>query len=586
MNTCQNCRENFIATDSERGFYKKMRVPTPIFCPMCRLQRRMTLRNERSLYARDCSGSGNRMISYFDTDAPFPVYSREYWYGDQWDGTDYGRDYDFSKPFFTQFAELAKVAPRLQMWIVNSTNSDYSNYVVESNDCYLCFTALGGNERCSYCSYLQHSTECFDCYLIDKCERCYECLNCDNSYNLKFSRDSSNCRDSAFLIECNDCSSCVGCVGLRGKQHCILNEQYTKEEYQVKLAELRINTRAGIARLRQQVNELAKHFPRRYMHGRKNEDVTGDYIQNSKNVHDGYLIASNEDCEHVYFTRGLKSSQDVTVSTLANEQLYECHALPKQNSNMKFCDLCSNGCHDLEYCVNCDSSSNLFGCIGLRGKEYCILNKQYSKEEYEQLVVKIKSQMKAMPYKDAKGRVYAYGEMFPIELSPFAYNETVAYEFFPLSKEQAIAQGYRWKEAIAKQHQPTLVTGSVPENANEALSKEIVQCAHDASCSHQCTAAFKLTSAELQFYGASNIPVPTLCPNCRHFERIKVRNSLKLWNQSCACNGSSSKDDIYKNQAVHAFHSEKPCPNKFMTAYPPQGKEIIYCEQCYQQESS
>jgi hypothetical protein len=43
------------------------------------------------------------------------------------------------------------------------------------------------------------------------------------------------------------------------------------------------------------------------------------------------------------------------------------------------------------------------------------------------------------PYIDKKGRVYRYGEFFPMEISPFAYNETIAQEHFSLTKEQAEA---------------------------------------------------------------------------------------------------------------------------------------------------
>ena len=39
-----------------------------------------------------------------------------------------------------------------------------------------------------------------------------------------------------------------------------------------------------------------------------------------------------------------------------------------------------------------------------------------------------------------------WGEFFPSSLSPFGYNETVANDFFPLSKEEATKQGFKWKE--------------------------------------------------------------------------------------------------------------------------------------------
>jgi hypothetical protein len=72
--------------------------------------------------------------------------------------------------------------------------------------------------------------------------------------------------------------------------------------------------------------------------------------------------------------------------------------------------------------------SNCFGCISLRNKSYCILNKQYSKEEYEKLVPQIIEKMQA----DGER-----GEFFDPSLSSFGYNETVAQEYFPLTRDEA-----------------------------------------------------------------------------------------------------------------------------------------------------
>ena len=37
-----------------------------------------------------------------------------------------------------------------------------------------------------------------------------------------------------------------------------------------------------------------------------------------------------------------------------------------------------------------------------------------------------------------------WGEFFPGMVSPFAYNETVASEYYPLFKTEAEKQGFRW----------------------------------------------------------------------------------------------------------------------------------------------
>ena len=83
------------------------------------------------------------------------------------------------------------------------------------------------------------------------------------------------------------------------------------------------------------------------------------------------------------------------------------------------------------YC--CQNVSNLFGCVGLRNKEYCILNKQYTKEEYEKLVAKIIQQMQ---------KTGEWGQFFHPALSPFGYNETVAEEYYPSTAEQVRKQGF------------------------------------------------------------------------------------------------------------------------------------------------
>ena len=84
--------------------------------------------------------------------------------------------------------------------------------------------------------------------------------------------------------------------------------------------------------------------------------------------------------------------------------------------------------HHVWYSMNCYDSSYLFGCDGLRNKQYCIFNKQYTKEEYEVLVTKIIGHMQQTGER---------GEFFPSSMSSFGYNETVANEYYPINKEES-----------------------------------------------------------------------------------------------------------------------------------------------------
>src|SRR3990167_11565610 len=106
-------------------------------------------------------------------------------------------------------------------------------------------------------------------------ELTYECLNCENCYNIRFSQESVNCRDSSFLYACRNCSDCVGCVNLTNKQFCIWNEQYTKETYFEKLNELGLNTFSGIEKIKVEFETFRKKFPQKAVNSIKYEDVSG-----------------------------------------------------------------------------------------------------------------------------------------------------------------------------------------------------------------------------------------------------------------------------------------------------------------------
>ncbi len=179
-----------------------------------------------------------------------------------------------------------------------------------------------------------------------------------------------------------------------------------------------------------------------------------------------------------------------------------------------------------------------------------------------------------MPYLDKRMVKYGYGEYFPTDLSPFAYNETVANEFFPLSKEQIIENKYNWKEKEERNYKVDLKNTNIPDDISqitESVVGQIIECEHQGKCNEQCTEAFKITQEEFQFYKRMNIPIPRFCSNCRHYQRLKLRNPLKLWHRSCMCDKSN-----------HG-HTNK-CQNEFETSYDPNRPEIVYCEKCYQQE--
>ncbi|MBP6931637.1 MAG: hypothetical protein KBD48_03105 [Candidatus Pacebacteria bacterium] len=587
--TCQNCKKDFNIDSDDISFYEKMQVPAPTFCPMCRAQRRLAFRNERGLYKRKSDYSGKEIFSMFSPDSPVKVYERDVWLSDAWDPMDYGMDIDWSRPFLAQLHELMIAVPYKAVNVIRGTGSEYSNNATDPKNCFLVFNATNP-EECMYSNGINFSKECFDVSHVSKAESCYESFWLTSCYRVNY---SSQCVESSDLLFCRDCQGCMNCFGsvnLRNKNYCFFNEQLSREDYLARVAEYKLNTREGVERAKNDAHNFWNKFPNKNHQGIKNVDSTGSYVSNSKNTKDSFLVREGENiryCQSLQEIPGCKDCYDYSIWGDAAELVYESSSCGTGIQNVKFGLFTQENMHDTEYTVNCSNGgSDLFGCVGLRKKQYCILNKQYSKEEYAELVEKIKKHMTDMPYVDKNGRVYKYGEFLPIEFSAWAYNETLAQEFFPLTKEQAEAAGYTWRDAETRNYVPTILAENIPDDINtvdEKITGEIFECAHRTTCGHNCTKAFRVMPDELTFYKKNNIPLPTLCPACRTMERLDFRLKLDLYKTECMCAGDGSKDLVYKNQATHD-HGASPCERVFETGVPPESGRIVYCEHCYSQE--
>src|SRR3989344_8244486 len=103
---CKNCSASFTIESDDFGFYEKMQVPPPTWCPECRLIRRLLIRNERALYKEECSLCKVPTFSVYALGHSFPTYCSTCWFSDTWDPFIYGRDSDPSRSFFEQFQDL------------------------------------------------------------------------------------------------------------------------------------------------------------------------------------------------------------------------------------------------------------------------------------------------------------------------------------------------------------------------------------------------------------------------------------------------------------------------------------------------
>ena len=97
----------------------------------------------------------------------------------------HGREYDFSKPFFTQWGELFEKVPRLNLWQLNCVNSPYSNIVRDAKDCYLAFSMVGG-EEVYYSKIVDSSKQIFDGLIVTDSEHCAQVVYAHQCYQVLF----------------------------------------------------------------------------------------------------------------------------------------------------------------------------------------------------------------------------------------------------------------------------------------------------------------------------------------------------------------------------------------------------------------
>ena len=559
---CKNCQHHFPITDKDLEFYEKISpvfhwekylIPTPQMCPECRQKRRLVWRNERNLYKRECDATGKPIISIYHPESVYKIYSQDIWWSDNWDGLDYGRDFDFNQTFFEQYDMLFRDVPKISLIASNNENSQYVNLETDSKDCYM---NIWGhfNKDCMYNTHVFNSEDCVDNYWLDHSKHCYECFKCFDSYKLFYSHWCYSSRNSYYCSFSRDLENCFWCVYLENKKYHILNTEYAPEVYKEKIKEI-LSDKENLENFLSELIEL------RTLHSSKNntiqnsENVSWEDIKDSNNAHEIYGGEDIQDAKYIYIWMWIQDTYD---STRLGFQISKCYEVMAGTnlSNVWFSCYVLDGISDTYYSTNCHSSHHLFGCTWLRNKSYCILNKQYTKEEYEQLVPKIIEKMKS---------TWEWWEFFPNNMSPFGYNETVANEYFPFNPPVSenldfpLNKGDTWSEAkgggliqwIIENNtfiplnsiqnkkrikwkqifnwsdyqiplpkvEKIIPAEKLPENISD-IPDDILNWAIECEVTRKL---FRIIKPELEFYRKHNIIIPRKHPDQRHLERMSLK---------------------------------------------------------------
>jgi len=551
MPNCNQCKSPFEITDEDRKFYervspviggKKFQIPQPTLCPLCRHQRRIVWRNERFLYRDKCGLCGKSIITMYPPESKFPIYCPDCFWSDKWNPLDYGRDFDFNRPFFSQFKDLLDTVPQLSIFQANSVNSEYTINSINNKNCYLT-SGADYNEDCMYGINTQRSKDCVDHYLIYDSELCYGCIDSSRLHNCVGCQECENCSDCWFLYDCKGCRNCAFSANLRNKEYVIFNKPVNKEEYQEKLKQAFEHLYENPNWLFDTLQKVRNNAIHRANLILSSVDCSGNNIRNCKNSKFIFDAETLEDCRYCFYALDTKNSYDLSCAGWGSGATYEIISTA-HNYETYFSTALING-NNIFYCRCLWNSHNAFGSTSLHSQNnFVILNKQYSKEEYENLVAKIIGHM--MQTKE-------WGEFFPPSLSPFPYNKSMLIDYLPISKEEALKKGFRWSdEDEAKTAKPASyklpnTIASVPDSVED----EVLTC-------ENCKFNYRIIDQELRFHRKMHLPLSRLCWPCRLKNLIKARKPMKLFESAC-----------------------KKCGTKILTPYSPDTSLKVYCEKCY-----
>ncbi|MFA5773382.1 MAG: hypothetical protein WC908_01775 [Candidatus Paceibacterota bacterium] len=541
---CEHCKKEFSITKDKLSMYEKVDIELPTLCFFCRIKLHLSF----WLFGKFRKGvsdlSGDSLITTFPEKNRYPIYTLTEWHSDAWDVMSFGQDYDSSKPFFTQLQKLQEKVPHPHQNGSKNTNCDWCDDVWNSKNCYLSRSM----EVCEdlYYSYrnlrVRNSIDVVVCF---DSEKCFDSVNCFNSFKLFYSRNSKDCIDSYFLQDCRNCQDCFMCWNLRGKSYCIENVQYSKEEYDKKLGLFFLGSYKSIQLHKKHFEEIAqKEAIHRENFNLKTYNSDGDNLMNTKNCHNCFTISDSEDSYNC--VRGMKETSNIDCNGCWYGELSgNCagcmnifalkYSAWTQSRYSEYLDLCL----ECEYC---------FGCVGLKKKKYCILNKQYTKESFDKLRTRIIEDMKE------RGE---YGKFLPYSMSAGPFNFSTSFLYFPETKKEDILKLGGYWEDVSESHIEGIPTSELPDSIDDVPDTIITQ----ALICPETGWRFNIAENELIFYKQNNIPLPRY-----HFD-VRIKNNMKY-------------TTVLTAYPYNCYY----CKKNIDAYYPPEwGYKKIACEECYKQ---
>lgn len=553
---------------------EKFTYPTPKTDSTIRMIKRMMFRNERLLYSSKSIISGKNIPTIYHPSTWIKSITWEEW--ENIDTVEYWQKYNFNNRFLDQFKEIFYKVPKLWLLNINNENGIYDNFSSWNKNTFLNADIMN-SDNVSYSTTIKNVTNWYDLLQVNNSNYVYNCIcsnNLNKCINLQY---SSNCYDCGFSIRCKNCNNCWFCYNLENKSNYLFNKKVRIED--IKEIKKNMQTYNWFIKLENIFkNKILQKTIRPDTRIINSENTIWSTVLNSKNAFICFDSYNIENCRYCLVWEYNNNCMDTTIFNRNSNYVYQavCGWFLKkshncitwrESSNMFFCD----------FCIWCEY---MIWCSGMKNKKYCILNKQYTKDEWLKLAPKIINQTK---------KEWLRWEFFPSEISPFPYNDTVVMDYFPVQKvidlkwnllqpenkewfwivkvlepNKFISDAFInfwWKDNMIikrrTKNQDINISNNLEIIKSEKLPQNINEI-NDSICSKiiLCSTTwrpYRITKLELNFYRNMQITLPRIHQDLRHKKRILIRpprflyfrNSDKSWDETISNYNANVSFKVY-----------------------------------------
>lgn len=554
---CELTGEKWMMDQTEIDWCRRFNVPPSKYSPLNRMRIMHGYFIMYNIFYNKHADTGRQMMATIPPASGFRVLEDKEWY--ERDFSEKAVDLDPVKSFFDQLFELSLSVPLPAHDNIVPPENSIAFLSFGDQDSY--FVMASRAKRCFY------SSNAFDCessaevVMGTAVNESYSTLNSSNIFRCQFVQDSQNCQNSFFLFDCRDCENCFGAVNKRNKRFLWFNEQLSQKEYERHLSQVDLTSHAEREkyedRFRQFVRENAVWPENSNLHV---ENSTGEYLEDTVNARECYHVrGGSSDIDHVTWCLGAPSEKCAYCAGATGST--DCYySVGVTNCHRSFFNMnIVTDSQNMEYCTRCFNCENCFGCVGLRYKRFCILNKQYSEEEYWKTL------------DDLKCRLLEEGDYGDIPGLRFSTQHwTSLLDLFEIDKATAMKLGGRdfnltgegaEGHDIAPEH--ILPPKAIPDRIRaEDFDRITGNFYFDQAIGRR----FGYLRPELEFYLKLKIAPPRQHPRGRIMNIYRYLNKPEFTEAVCGKCGNAltvAKNFAYPSRKIYC----KPCYLKYLEKY-------------------